>query len=173
MLNSEQAQETLKMLRMCKEGHLCAGSGSDITGVSPALTCDHVILVEILWHFYEPTNSGPQASLGKTADLYSTHIYLSPPHLYYRVFLPESNTFRGFFFFLNIGLTLPAMIKIPSLVILHDGLVTCGVPTQVSHIFKRWQDFVILVLKYKPALHARTAAAGITGTQYEHGGASE
>lgn len=99
MLNSEQAQETLKLLKMFKEGHLCAGSGSDITGVSPALTCDHVILVEILRHFYEPTNSGPRASLGKTADLYSTHIYLSPPHLYYREFLLESNGFSATFSF--------------------------------------------------------------------------
>lgn len=67
----------------------------------------------------------------------------------------------------------PAMINIPSLAILHDGLLTCGVPAQVTRIFKRWQDFVILVLKYKPALHARTAAAGITGTQYKYGDASE
>lgn len=85
MLNSEQAQETLKLLKMFKEGHLCAGSDSDITGASPALTCDHIILVEILRHFYEPTNSGPQASLGKTAALYSTPLPLPSSFVLQRV----------------------------------------------------------------------------------------
>lgn len=163
MFNSEKGQETSKPLKMFMEGHVCAGNGSDLPGIPPALW---PVIMSSWWKYHDILQTHQFRPSGKLRESRRCALdpFLAPLHLYHRVLVAESDRFSALFKKKPTKTPTKNPTKTKhcldiacyhwiSLVIFHDSLVTCS----ITHIFKRWQDFIVPELKYKLALRARKA----------------